>query len=149
MEAMVNCYKVLGVDQKASLDEIRKAFKRIASENHPDRVKNNPNGMRRYKEASAAYAVLSNDRAAHDRALQNEESRFWDAASEVSEILRGVAERRSGKLGTVIGGLASTIDVTAGKRSPTAEELKQIFDGFGTAAEWLDEFMNDGRGDGT
>ena len=52
-------YKVLGVSKNASEDEIRKAFRKIASKNHPDRHPGDKKAEARFKEASEANSVLS------------------------------------------------------------------------------------------
>jgi molecular chaperone DnaJ len=49
-------YKVLGVPQAATEAEIRRAYRKLAKENHPDA---NPGKEERFKEISAAYDVLS------------------------------------------------------------------------------------------
>src|SRR6476620_4301840 len=49
-------YKVLGVPQAATDTEIRRAYRKLAKENHPDA---NPGKEERFKEISAAYDVLS------------------------------------------------------------------------------------------
>ncbi len=49
-------YKVLGVPQSATETEIRRAYRKLAKENHPDA---NPGKEERFKEISAAYDVLS------------------------------------------------------------------------------------------
>jgi curved DNA-binding protein len=53
-------YKVLGVDKGASVDEIKKVYRKLALKHHPDR---NPSDKKRaeekFKEISEAYAVLS------------------------------------------------------------------------------------------
>jgi curved DNA-binding protein CbpA len=53
-------YKVLGVDQDADPDEIKKSFKKLAKQYHPDVNPDDPSGER-FKEISEAYRVLSND----------------------------------------------------------------------------------------
>ncbi len=56
---MADFYAVLGVDKKASKDEIKKAFHKLAHKYHPDK----PGGdEKRFKEASEAYAVLSDEK---------------------------------------------------------------------------------------
>jgi molecular chaperone DnaJ len=61
-------YDVLGVGRQASSDEIKKAYRRLAREYHPD-VNKNPDAEARFKEINEAYEVLSDEqkRAAYDR----------------------------------------------------------------------------------
>jgi len=60
-----NYYDILGVDKKASKDEIKKAFRTIAHKYHPDKKGGD---AEKFKEASEAYSVLSDDqkRAQYD-----------------------------------------------------------------------------------
>lgn len=51
-------YAVLGVRRDAGPDEIKKAFRRLARELHPD-VNPDPKTQERFKEINAAYEVLS------------------------------------------------------------------------------------------
>jgi molecular chaperone DnaJ len=51
-------YAVLGVDREASQDEIKRAYRRLARELHPD-VNPDPQTQERFKEVTAAYEVLS------------------------------------------------------------------------------------------
>jgi molecular chaperone DnaJ len=52
-------YKILGVDKKASADEIKKAYRKLAREYHPDANPGDAKAEERFKEISAAYDVLS------------------------------------------------------------------------------------------
>jgi molecular chaperone DnaJ len=52
-------YEVLGVDRGASEAEIKKTFRRLARELHPDVNRDDPDAEERFKEAAEAYEVLS------------------------------------------------------------------------------------------
>ncbi len=54
-------YEVLGVSRDASSSEIKKAYRKMALENHPDRNPGDSNAEERFKEASEAYSVLGNE----------------------------------------------------------------------------------------
>lgn len=54
-------YKVLGVAKDAKPEEIKKAYRKLARENHPDANPGNPDSERRFKEVSEANDVLSSE----------------------------------------------------------------------------------------
>ena len=62
-------YEILGVSKDATKDEMKKAYRKMALKNHPDKNPGNKEAEERFKEAAEAYEVLSNDekRARYDR----------------------------------------------------------------------------------
>src|SRR6266496_1592288 len=62
-------YKTLGVERNASEDDIRKAYRKLAMQYHPDRNPNDKQAEERFKEINEAYQVLSDQkkRAYYDR----------------------------------------------------------------------------------
>jgi len=55
-------YKVLGVDRKATPEQIKKAFRKLAMKYHPDKNKGDKSAEERFKKINEAYAVLSNEK---------------------------------------------------------------------------------------
>src|SRR5690242_11018235 len=62
-------YEVLGVDRAASDEDIKRAFRKLAMEHHPDRNAGCTQAEGRFKEVNEAYSVLCDPqkRAAYDR----------------------------------------------------------------------------------
>ncbi|MFA5513791.1 MAG: molecular chaperone DnaJ [Sphaerochaetaceae bacterium] len=62
-------YEVLGVDKKATHDEIKKAYRKLAVANHPDKNPGDKKAEERFKEATEAYEILSDEkkRQAYDQ----------------------------------------------------------------------------------
>lgn len=54
-------YNILGVDKTASKDDIKKAYRKLAMEHHPDKNPGNAQSEEKFKEISEAYSVLSDD----------------------------------------------------------------------------------------
>src|SRR5215213_2591678 len=62
-------YEVLGVTRTAGLDEIKKAYRKMALKYHPDKNPGDAEAEEKFKEAAEAYSVLSDEekRARYDR----------------------------------------------------------------------------------
>lgn len=69
MKFLRDYYEILGVDRDASPDDIKKAYRRLAKKYHPDLNPNDSEAEQKFKEASAAYEILSDSekRARYDR----------------------------------------------------------------------------------
>jgi molecular chaperone DnaJ len=58
MPAVRDPYSVLGVDKKATQEDIKKAYRKLARENHPDRNPDDKNAEERFKEIQQAYSMV-------------------------------------------------------------------------------------------
>lgn len=62
-------YEILGISKNASQDDIKKAYRKVAMQYHPDRNPGNKEAEEKFKEAAEAYEILSDPdkRAQYDR----------------------------------------------------------------------------------
>lgn len=81
-------YKILGVPRDASKADIKKAFRKLAREHHPDRNAGDKAAERRFKDVNEANAVLSDP---EKRGLYDQLGANWEAVSRA-----GAAAGRSG-----------------------------------------------------
>lgn len=84
--SVIDYYQVLGLDRTASDDEIKKAFKRIALECHPDHHPADPDLEERFKRVTEAYSILGDvdKRRAYDLRSRRAADRgaFFDQSPE-------------------------------------------------------------------
>ena len=59
-------YKILGIREDAPAEEIKRIYRKLARDFHPDRNKDKPGAEARFKEISEAYSVLSDDKKRRD-----------------------------------------------------------------------------------
>ena len=86
-------YRVLGVAEDASAHEIRRAYRRLARQHHPDRNPR-PDGPQRFRTLAEAYAVLNDParRARYDSTSRPPARRVPPRATPTVRARRGVLE---------------------------------------------------------
>lgn len=125
--ADVDYYQVLGVKRDATPEEIRKAYKKIVRENHPDMKPNDKEAAERFKQAQEAYSVLGDP----------EKRKQYD---QFGHAFRGGQYRGGGPFP----GGGRTYTWTTGTGG--AVDLDELFGGAG-GFDWRDLFgMGGGRG---
>ena len=87
-------YQILGVSRSASADDIRKAYRKLAMQYHPDRNPDDKQAEERFKEINEAYQVLNDQqkRAHYDRvgsAYSNWQQRGAPGGFDWSQFVRG------------------------------------------------------------
>ena len=116
-------YHVLGVSRSASAEDIKKAYRKLAKEHHPDLKPGNAGNEERFKEISAAYSVLSDPekRARFDR----------------GEIDGSGAERHSGH--------RSYSSSSARGRTHARHQAEDPFAKFDGNDDWFSDLFSGGR----
>lgn len=115
-----NYYDVLGVAHTASEDEVKKAFRRLAMKNHPDRCPGDPGAAERFKEANQAYEVLGNPER---RALYDQ---YGEAAFRNGMPPRG-GGAPFGNVGDIFGDIFSDI-FGGGRRAARGSDLRYVLE---------------------
>lgn len=118
-------YAVLGVDKKASDDDIKKAYRKLARKLHPDANPGDANAEAKFKDVGEAYAVLSDD----------EQRQQYDAIRSMGAGARftgaggpGGAPGFEDLLGGLFGGAGGAPGGARG-RTPNIEDLLGSFGG--------------------
>ncbi len=140
---MKDYYEILGVSREASQDEIKKAFRKLARDTHPDANPDDPEAEVRFREIAEAYEILSDPqrRAAFDRGEQFGAGDLFSNFGGLDDILQqffgggfggfGGGRRRGPQRGSDLGvmvdltlaeaatGVSRKIDVSAPERCTT------------------------------
>ncbi len=61
-----NYYEILGVQEKSSQDEIKKAYRTLSLKYHPDKTQNNPELLDKYQKINEAYETLGDEQKRHE-----------------------------------------------------------------------------------
>ena len=116
-------YKILGVDKNASTDDIKKAYRRLAKQYHPDKNQGDKAAEEKFKEVNEANEILSNPekRKKYDQLGSN-----WNRTSNVNtdfdDWFRNFSSSRTGSAGN-------------------AEHFRDIFDDFGGFSDLFESIM--------
>ncbi|XSS46087.1 molecular chaperone DnaJ [Propionibacteriaceae bacterium Y2011] len=120
-------YKVLGVSKDASAEEIKKAYRKLARENHPDQNPGNPEAEKRFKQVSEAHNVLSDPtkrkRYDEERSLFGGGFRFpragqGGAGPSMEDLFRNAQGGAQGGVGDIFGGIFSQTGRRGATRGP-------------------------------
>ncbi|MBN8554931.1 MAG: J domain-containing protein [Deltaproteobacteria bacterium] len=111
MASQKNYYDTLGVSKTASVEEIKKSYKKLARQYHPDLNPNNKEAESKFKEISEAYAVLSDadKRAKYDRFGSGNFGSDFDRAWQQSHSNQGFNYEQMGDFGFDIGDILGDI----------------------------------------
>jgi molecular chaperone DnaJ len=141
MTATRDYYEVLGVDRGADDAAIKKAFRRLARELHPDVNKHDPGAEDKFKEAAEAYEVLSDperrsmyDRYGHDGLRSGGYAPNFESFGSVSDIFEAFFGGSS-PFGDIFGGGATAGGAVQGGDLAQAVEIDLAEAAHGTSVE--------------
>jgi molecular chaperone DnaJ len=129
-------YEVLGVERDASEQQIKKAFRQLASQLHPDVNAHDPDAEEKFKEAVAAKEILSDadrratyDRYGHDGLRSSGYAPDFDAFGSIGDLFNAFFGGAGGRAGPAQGGDAAVrldidlIDAAHGIKTDVAFEV--------------------------
>jgi molecular chaperone DnaJ len=91
MSGQADPYVVLGVERSWSQDDIKKAYRRLVREFHPDSNSDNPDATERFREIQEAYELIGRDeqrRREYDRSHRNPFTSFGQGGGDFSTLIR-------------------------------------------------------------
>ena len=63
MQNFRNYYQILDISKDASVDEIKKAYRKLSREKHPDKNPDNPQAVNEFIQITKAYTILTDEKA--------------------------------------------------------------------------------------
>lgn len=124
-------YEVLGVGRNATADEIKKAYRKLAIQYHPDKNPGNKEAEEKFKEAAEAYSVLSDadkkakyDRFGHAGLGDNPGPDFSGGFGNLNDILNQFFGGGFGGFGGGFGGFGGDTSGGSGKRVYRGRDIK-------------------------
>ncbi len=138
MPQLKNYYDILGVNEKAGAEEIKKVYRKLAQKYHPDRNPDKPDAEDRFKEVQEAYRVLSNakKRKQYDQMRKNPFGAFGgftaNNGDRVYQRPDGTYVRFSSNdidisdiFGDAVGGIGDFFGRIFGSDAPNADQARQ------------------------
>ena len=142
MSATRDYYDVLGVPRDADEVTIKKAFRRLARELHPDVNRHDPQAEEKFKEAAEAYEVLSDrerratyDRYGHEGLRSGGYAPNFEAFTSVADIFNAFFGGGGGGLGDLFGGTGRSVGPVQGGDVAVAVEIELADVARGTTVE--------------
>ena len=122
-------YEILGVSRGATPEEIKAAFRKLASHHHPDRNPDDPKAAVRFKEVNSAYQVLSDPqrRAMYDRFGHRAEESGSPFASG-GPFAGGIVDFSDIAVDGILGDLLGVFGVGKGDKGHLRRELEVTFE---------------------
>jgi len=90
--AFIDYYKILGLDKKASQEDIKKAYRKLARKYHPDLNPNDKEANKKFQQINEANEVLSDEA---NRKKYDQYGEHWEHAEEFEKAQQARSERSS------------------------------------------------------
>ncbi len=122
-------YEVLGVSRTATPEEIKAAFRKLASRHHPDKNPDDPHASTRFKEMNLAYQVLSDPqrRSLYDR-LGHRAEEAGSPFGSGGPFAGGVVDMSDLNIDGFLGDLLGVFGVGKGDRGDLKRDLEVSFE---------------------